>query len=56
MVAAQTTMKCDLCGGKIETHFLEKIKGTYIKKGGKLKIVCPACQKKYTQKEITTKV
>lgn len=41
-------MKCDLCGNKIETGILDKIKGTYIKK----KIICSNCQKKYKDKLI----
>lgn len=39
--------KCDLCKNKIETTFLEKIKGTYIGSGKKRKIVCSNCQKKH---------
>ena len=39
-------MKCSICGEKIETGILEKIKGTYIKK----KIVCSSCQSKFKDK------
>lgn len=39
-------LKCDICKKKIETTFLEKIKGTYVKKGKKLKAICPSCQRK----------
>ena len=35
--------KCALCKTKIETTFLGKIRGTYVKK----KPVCDLCQKKY---------
>ena len=35
-------MKCSKCGKKVEMTFLNKIKGTYVKK----KPVCPDCQKK----------
>ncbi|MCF7860784.1 hypothetical protein K9M79_00945 [Candidatus Woesearchaeota archaeon] len=38
-------MKCDICGNKIETTFLRKIVGTYVKRGKKKKSVCPNCQK-----------
>jgi len=39
-------IKCAICGEKIETTFLEKMKGTYIKK----KTVCSNCQRKYKDK------
>ncbi|MCX6711767.1 MAG: hypothetical protein NT139_01880 [Candidatus Woesearchaeota archaeon] len=39
-------IKCAICGEKIETTFLEKIKGTYIKK----KTICSNCQRKYKDK------
>jgi len=38
-------MKCSVCGGEIKEGILEKIVGTYIKKGGKLYPVCNKCQK-----------
>ncbi len=41
-------MKCDVCGEKIETHFLGKLKGTYIKK----KVVCSDCQRKGKDKAL----
>lgn len=40
-------VKCDICKDKIEETFLNKIKGSYVKVNGKLKIVCKKCQKKY---------
>jgi len=46
--------KCELCGKKIETTFLEKPQGTMVKlkDGDKNKIVyvCPNCQKKFCNK------
>jgi len=50
------SMKCSICNEKIETTFLEKIKGAYTKKKGKLKPICPACQRKYTHKQILEKI
>jgi len=44
--------KCDICGNKIETTFLGKIKGTYMKK----KMVCSDCQKKYKKEELLKKI
>mgnify|MGYP001572246716 CR=1 FL=1 len=44
-------MNCDICKEKIERSFLEKIKGSYIRVKGKLKIVCNDCQHKYKTKE-----
>ncbi|MDD5133038.1 MAG: hypothetical protein PHD81_03100 [Candidatus Nanoarchaeia archaeon] len=43
-------MKCDICKKSIEPNFLEKIFGSYIKKDGKKKVVCNACQSKYKDK------
>ena len=43
-------MKCDICGNKIEEMFLGKIKGIYVKKDKKTKVVCDNCQKKYKDK------
>jgi len=39
-------IKCAICSEKIETIFLDKIKGTYIKK----KTVCSNCQREYKDK------
>ena len=41
------TDKCDLCKNKIESTFLEKIKGTYVGRGKNKKVVCASCQKKH---------
>ena len=39
------TEKCAVCGAEIETIFLEKINGTYLRdKKGKKRVVCSACQ------------
>lgn len=40
-------MKCDICKKEIEETFLKKLKGSYVKIGGKLKKVCRECQSKY---------
>ena len=45
-------MKCSICNRSIDTTFLGKILGTYIKDGkGKLHPVCFECQKKSKSKE-----
>ncbi len=44
-------MKCAICGREIETTFLNKIKGSYIKYNGKIYTVCNLCMKKYRTKE-----
>ncbi|MBI2657132.1 hypothetical protein HYX08_00380 [Candidatus Woesearchaeota archaeon] len=45
-------MKCSICNKAVETTFLNKILGTYIKdSGGKLHPVCFECQKKFSSKE-----
>jgi len=49
-------MKCDICGAKIETTFLNKIVGSYVKKDGKKKVICPNCQKNLSKKEIEDKI
>jgi hypothetical protein len=45
--------KCSICGNKLIELFLEKIKGTIVKKPGKSKKyeVCFECQKKFKSKE-----
>jgi len=43
-------VKCDICSGKVETLFLGKIDGTYVKKGKKEKVVCSSCQRKLGDK------
>ena len=45
--------KCNICGNKIAELFLEKIKGTIVKKPGKSKHypVCFECQKKFKNHE-----
>ena len=45
-------MKCSICSKSIDTTFLNKLIGTYIKDGkGKLHSVCFECQKKFSSKE-----
>jgi uncharacterized protein with PIN domain len=49
--------KCDVCGKKIETTFLNKMIGTVMKDAkGKKKNVCNECQKKYSKEELITKL
>lgn len=45
--------KCSICGNKIAELFLEKLKGTVIRKPGSSKQypVCFECQKKFPSKE-----
>ncbi len=44
--------KCSICGNKLQELFLEKLKGTIVKKPGKSKqySVCFECQKKFKTK------
>jgi hypothetical protein len=45
-------MKCSICSKKIDSTFLNKIVGTYVKDlKGKMHAVCFECQKKFTDKE-----
>jgi len=45
-------MKCEACKSKIETTFLSKILGTYVKdEKGKKHTICFECQKKFKGKE-----
>ena len=45
-------MKCSICNKTIETTFLNKMLGTYVKDSkGKLHAICFECQKKFTSKE-----
>lgn len=45
-------MKCSICNKSIETTFLNKIIGTYVKDSkSKLKPICFECQKKFSSKE-----
>ena len=38
--------KCALCDAKVETVFLEKVQGSYVKDAkGKKRLVCSACQR-----------
>lgn len=45
-------MKCGICKNRIETTFLNKLLGTYVKDAkGKKHTVCFECQKKFPSKE-----
>ena len=45
-------MKCEVCKKNVETTFLSKVLGSYVKdKKGKKHLVCPECQKKFSKKE-----
>ena len=45
-------MKCTICNKSIDTTFLNKMIGTYVKDSkGKLHQVCFECQKKFHSKE-----
>ncbi|MFH0869683.1 MAG: hypothetical protein V1866_01340 [archaeon] len=50
-------MKCDICGRKIETTFLNKVIGTVMRdRKGKKKTVCSECQKQNTAEELKDKL
>ena len=45
-------MKCELCKAGVDTLFLEKVNGSYIKDAkGKKHLICPQCQKKFPKKD-----
>ena len=45
-------MKCSICSKSIDTTFLGKLLGTYVKDSkGKLHPICFECQKKFSSKE-----
>jgi len=45
-------MKCEVCKNNVQTTFLAKLVGSYIKdEKGKKRAVCNACQKKFQSKE-----
>lgn len=46
-------VKCDICGNKIAELFLDKLKGTVVKKenSNKKYYVCFECQKKFSSKK-----
>tara|TARA_Y100000034_G_scaffold100250_1_gene123477 strand:+ start:991 stop:1140 length:150 start_codon:yes stop_codon:yes gene_type:complete len=45
-------VKCDICKKSVEETFLKKLKGTFIGKGKKKKVVCSECQKNLKEEEI----
>jgi hypothetical protein len=50
-------MKCTICKKEINTLFLGKIEGTYVKdKVGKRKAVCNECQKNNSLDAIKAKI
>jgi ribosome-binding protein aMBF1 (putative translation factor) len=38
-------MKCEICGAEIKRGIMDKVRGTYIRRGKKLVPICPNCQK-----------
>jgi hypothetical protein len=45
-------MKCEVCKSKIQETFLKKKLGTHVKdKKGKMRFVCPECQKRLGTKQ-----
>jgi len=45
-------MKCEICNKKIDTTFLNKIVGTYVKDAkGKKHMICFECQKRFKDKD-----
>ena len=45
-------MKCEACKNDVETTFLSKVLGSYVKDAkGKKHLVCAKCQKKFQSKE-----
>ncbi len=45
-------MKCEICRKEIESTFMNKLLGTYIKDGkGKKHAVCFECQKKFNNEK-----
>ena len=50
-------MKCEICKSKIQTTFMNKLIGTYIKdEKGKKHTICKNCQQSNTKEEILTKL
>ncbi len=47
------SMKCSICGNKVQETFMKKIVGTVVKKEGSSKQypICFECQKKFTTKK-----
>lgn len=42
-------MKCEICSKKIESTFMEKVLGTYVKDEARKKhLICFECQKKFS--------
>lgn len=49
-------MKCASCNQQIQTTFLDKLVGTYIKKDGKQHPVCDECQRAFSKEEILERI
>jgi ribosome-binding protein aMBF1 (putative translation factor) len=49
-------MKCDICGKDIETTFLGKINGNYIKVKGDMHPVCNSCFRSEKADELKKKL
>jgi len=51
-------VKCKICSNKLQELFLEKVKGTIVKKkdSNKQYHICFECQKKLTHQEILEKI
>ena len=51
-------VKCSICGNKLQELFLEKIKGTIVRKESSSKqySICFECQKKLSHKEILEQI
>jgi len=46
-------MKCEICRKEIESTFMNKLLGTYIKDGkGKKHTICFECQKKFNNDKV----
>lgn len=49
--------KCAVCSGKVETTFLQKPVGTYLRdEKGKRRLVCSACQARLSVEELKAKL
>ena len=49
-------MKCASCQQQINTTFMNKLVGTYVKKDSKQVAVCDECQRGYTHEELLERI
>lgn len=50
-------VKCAICGEKVQTTFLNKLVGTYLRNSkGKREAICQNCQKDNTAEELKAKL